>query len=326
MKNRSNPKLIGAFVLGAVALAVGAVVVLGSGRLFRKTDTFVLFFNGNVNGLRVGAPVKIKGVQIGSVSNILLSLDIGQGSGTVRVNGGQIQIPVLVEIDESRMVQHGASAANLSNPADVRRAIAQGLRAQLAMESLLTGLLYIDLDLHPGTPAHFVAPEGFKFIEIPTLPTAFEQAQSAATRLVSQIDKIQLDKLIQNATDALAGINSLVQSPELKSALLAVSDAGQSVKLASESIQQFSNRVGNAVGPMTASMQKSTQSVDLALEKAQIALDHIQMTLQPNSPLIYRADDALQQIDEAAKSVRQLADYLQRNPSALVRGRYYGGQ
>ena len=76
MARRANPKAVGVFILGALALAVTAVVALGSGRLFQKSNQYVLFFAGNVNGLRVGAPVKFKGVEVGSVTNVLLNLNI----------------------------------------------------------------------------------------------------------------------------------------------------------------------------------------------------------------------------------------------------------
>src|SRR5438270_13979361 len=101
MRTRASARLVGLFVIGAVALAITAVAVLGSGKLFRKTIPFILVFRGNVNGLRVGAPVKIKGVTIGSVTEIELRLDLG--THTVAYGTGGIQIPVQIEIDESRV-------------------------------------------------------------------------------------------------------------------------------------------------------------------------------------------------------------------------------
>src|SRR2546423_10138403 len=118
MRKRPNPKVVGAFVLGAVALATAAVAVLGSGRLFRKTIPFILVFRGNVNGLRVGAPVKIKGVNIGSVTDIELQLNLGMQS--VAYGTGGIRIPVLIEIDENRVRGFAISR-------DVRHAVQQRL-------------------------------------------------------------------------------------------------------------------------------------------------------------------------------------------------------
>jgi paraquat-inducible protein B len=311
-------------VVGAIALAVIAIVVLGSGRLFAKTRQYVLFFDGNVNGLRVGAPVKIKGVQIGSVQSIRLTLSLNGQPGAQAASGATIKIPVIISIDQNRVANRGIPVANLGNAADLRRAISLGLRAQLATESFLTGLLYIDLDLHPGTPARFAMPPQYSgYQEIPTLPTAFEQAQSAATRLVSQLDKVQLDQLVVTATQTMAAIGELARSPELRSALVSLNETGQSVDRTAASIQRLTEQIQTAVGPMATSMQKSTQNIDAALIKAQVALDHIQTTLRPDSPLVYRTDQTLQDVSAAANSIRQLADYLQRNPDAIVRGRDY---
>jgi paraquat-inducible protein B len=323
MRKRPNPQMVGIFVLGAIALAVVAIAVLGSGRLFRKTDRFLLVFSGNVNGLRIGAPVKIKGVEIGSVTNILLRLNIGLQSVGLASDGG-IQIPVVIEIDESRIVSRGANAANLNIPEDVRRAINRGLRAQLAMESFVTGMLYIDLDMHPGTPAKYASPPSSSYQEIPTLPTTFEQAQSAASRLISQVDKIQLDQLVATTNQTLAAIGDLARSPELKLALISLNQTGSSLSDTAVSIRELTDHIDQKVGPMSASMQEGAHNIDIAVQKAQVALDHIQATLEPDSPLVYRASQALDNLSAAARSLRELADYLQRNPSAILRGRYYG--
>src|SRR4030095_1427639 len=138
MNKKISPTLIGAFVVGALSLLVVAVIALGSGRLFRQTREFVLYFDNSVNGLRVGAPVKFKGVEIGSVKDIRLQLE----------EGGEInKIPVIIEIDLKKLTARGATIA----PAVDREAfntfiVDRGLRGQLEMESLVTGLLYVALD------------------------------------------------------------------------------------------------------------------------------------------------------------------------------------
>src|SRR5207248_3289906 len=129
---------------------------------------FILVFRGNVNGLRVGAPVKIKGVTIGSVTDIQLQLNLGMRS--IAYGTGGIRIPVLIEIDENRVTGFAITR-------DVRDAVQEGLRAQLAMESFVTGILYIDLDMHPGAPQNYEMPPHSEPQEIPTLKTTFEQAQ-----------------------------------------------------------------------------------------------------------------------------------------------------
>src|SRR5262249_62254129 len=102
MNKKISPTLIGAFVVGALALLVVAIIAFGSGQLFRKTREFVLYFEGSVNGLHIGAPVKFKGVEIGSVKNILLQLN-----KDMAVN----EIPVIIEIDLKKLTSMGAFGA-----------------------------------------------------------------------------------------------------------------------------------------------------------------------------------------------------------------------
>lgn len=321
MRRGADVRLIGAFVLGAAALAVAAIAVLGSGQLFRKTYPFIVVFRGDVNGLRVGAPVKIKGVTIGSVTDIELQLDIGLES--VGSSAGGIKIPVRIDIDQNRL-NRATKGPGLSQ--DVRRAVRQGLRAQLAMESFVTGLLYIDLDIHPGSPEHYEMPPNSWPQEIPTLKTTFEEAQSTAAKLISQLDKIHLDELVRTANQTIAALGELARSPDIRSALVSLNETATRLGDTAKSIRELTEHVDRQVGPMAASIEKGAHDIDMAVQKAQAALDRIQTGLQPDAPLVYRANQALEDVSAAARSFRELSDYLQRNPSAIVRGRYYGNQ
>jgi paraquat-inducible protein B len=321
MRRPADVRLIGGFVLGAVALAISAIAVLGSGRLFRKTYPFILVFRGNVNGLRVGAPVKIKGVTIGSVTDIELQLDIGLESVGSTAEG--IKIPVLIEIDRNRL-NRAATGPGMNQ--DVRRAVHQGLRAQLAMESFVTGLLYIDLDIHPGAPEHYEMPPNSWPQEIPTLKTTFEEAQSTAAKIISQLDKIHLDELIKTTNQTIAGLGDLARSPDLRSALVSLNKTATRLGDTAQSISELTEHVDRQIGPVAANIEKGAHDIDLAVQKAQIALDRLQSGLQPDAPLVYRANQALEDVSAAARSFRELSDYLHRNPSAIVRGRYYGNQ
>jgi paraquat-inducible protein B len=322
MTTQPNARL-GAFVLGALVIAIIALAVLGSNRLFRKTHPFILVFRGNVNGLRVGAAVKIKGVTIGAVTSIGLRLDFGLES--VANSRGGIQIPVLIEIDERRITR-GVGVAGLTIEEDVRRAVQQGLRAQLNLESFVTGVLYIDLDMHPGAPANYAMPPGSTPPEIPTVKRTFEQAQSAATRIISQLDKIQLDQLVATANQTMTAIGDLARSPEIKTSLVSFNRTATSLGDVARSIRDLTEHVDSQVGPTTAGIRKVAHDIDDSVLKAQVALDRLQGGLQPDAPLMYRANQALENVSAAARSLRDLGDYLQRNPSAIVRGRYYGNQ
>lgn len=324
MAKRADPKTVGLFVLGAITLTVIAVAVLGSGSLFRQTHEFVCFFDGNVNGLRVGAAVKFKGVEIGEVKQILLSLNAANGPTTL---GGAsvVKIPVVIQLDEGRILKRGATYINVGNPAGMRLAISRGLRAQLATESLLTGLLYIDLDMHPGSPARFATDQTSPYAEIPTLANPFEQAQSVALKLLDQLDKVQLDQLVVTATQTMAAFRDLADSSDLKAAIVSMRETGQSLNKTSESIRTLTLHLDNQISPMGNSVRMTARDADATLKQTQAMIARLDNTLRPDAPLLYQANHTLVDISEASRAIRQLAEYLERNPDSLIRGRSYKG-
>lgn len=319
MARRTDPKTIGLFVVGALALAVAAVLVLGSGRLFRATHEYVLFFRGNVNGLRVGAPVKFKGVEVGSVKKILLSLKLSQET-TRRTTLAEITIPVVIELDQGKLARYGAGTFDLSDPRSIQQAINAGLRAQLAMESLLTGLLYVDLDMHPGTPAHITQPGG-AIQEIPTLPTALEEAQSAAARVVAALDRVDFPKVFAAASETLDAIREIVRSPATKDAIANLNRTAATLNQTAISIRQMADQMNRQIGPVAQGLRTNSENANITLRQMQTTLDSLRASLGPEAPLIYQSGQTLQQVSDAARSLKELTDYLQRNPSAIVRGR-----
>jgi paraquat-inducible protein B len=158
VNKKISPAVIGAFVLGALALIVIAIVIFGSGQLFRQTRDFVLYFDNSVNGLHVGAPVKLKGVEIGAVKDIRLQLE---------PNSQLDKIPVIVEIDLEKLTSRGATSVARTDIETLRQTVIQrGLRGQLLMESLVTGLLYVGLDFFPDTPVRACSEAG-RQVQIP---------------------------------------------------------------------------------------------------------------------------------------------------------------
>jgi paraquat-inducible protein B len=149
---RANPAVVGGFVLGAIGLATAVVVVWGSGRFFRHTVTFVSYFSGSVNGLNLGAPVKFRGVQIGSVIEIRSRME---RAGTV--NPEQFRIPVWFELDPKQISELGGTI--VLDRVQIDEMIAQGLRAQLQLESIVTGVLYLGVDFFPDSPVVLVQTE-----------------------------------------------------------------------------------------------------------------------------------------------------------------------
>jgi len=163
-------------------------VVFGSGNLFRKTHEFVIYFGGDINGLRVGAPVKFKGVEIGAVKRIKLRLeqDVNRDNGKLRAD---VRIPVIIELDEDKIVSHGGTAIDLDDPhtgsqSDPRRDARATRLGQLRHRPDVRGTG------HPAEHADsMVAPPGSPLQEIPAVPNTLEQAQAVAVRIFERSTK-----------------------------------------------------------------------------------------------------------------------------------------
>ncbi len=321
MKKRVSPTLIGAFVLGALGLLVGVILILGSGKLFLHSRDFVLYFDSSVNGLRVGAPVKFKGVEIGSVKEILLSL--GADMSVQR-------IPVIIRVDAEKITKRGGSGAAISDPEVAKALIDQGLRGQLQMESFVTGLLYIGLDFFPDTPAHFVqsAQENKRYQEIPTIPSIFEQAQDVVSSIVARLQEVDFKALIASLEQTSAGVNSLVSSPELKASLQGLQKTIPKLEETIVTVRDAARALDGNVQTVTSDLKQTTSDMRAALKQAsetmkgaESAIANVKTLVDPDSQTFYELTRSLREVSAAARSMRQLSNYLERNPRALIFGK-----
>ena len=325
MKTRISPTVIGLFVIGGLAVLVVAVVGLGSGKWFRKPYEFVLYFQGSVNGLNVGAPVKYKGVEIGSVTDILLQLD------QVEVD----RIPVMIELDAKKIAGRGLKANLLGDPSALQTVIDRGLRGQLRMESFVTGVLYVALDHYPETSARLVQPEGSRYREIPTVPTELEQVQDQVREAFTKLAKIDFNAVTLAMTRAFEGVDRLTNSPALNASLrslehvmpkfdetvvnigrLAVTLDKNASDLSTD-LQQTSAATRQAL----AEIETAVKQAGITMKQAEGTMVSAQAALDPDSPLAYELTKGLREISGAARSLRLLAGYLERNPRALIFGK-----
>ena len=323
MSTKVSPTLIGAFVIGAVGLLIVAVIAFGSGRLFRQTRDFVLYFDNSVNGLRVGAPVKFKGVEVGSVKDIRLQLEKG-----AEVN----KIPVIIEIDLEKLTLRGATPEIAVDREAFHKAVVEGFRGQLAMESLVTGVLYVALDFFPGTPINFVQQENVnnKYPEIPTLPTSLELAKGAVERILNKLEEVDFKRLIDSLTKTSDGVGQLVKvnSPTVKSILQSVDQAMPQLRGAILDFRTLTATANKNVTNVSADLHQTLTAAHSAIEQiaatmkeAQTTIISVRTTIDPNSPTFYELTKSLREVSGAASSIRLLADSLDRNPQAPILGK-----
>jgi paraquat-inducible protein B len=350
MAKKVSKALIGGFVVGAVALIVAGVAIFGAGKFFKETRHWVVFFQGSLKGLNHGSPVVFKGVKIGSVIDIAIQ---------VNTEDLTVQIPVIIETDPSHFeIIHGDR--EIETEKNLPTLIERGLRAQLQMQSFVTGQLMVSLDFHPGTPVRLVGTVK-EYPEIPTIPTPLEQ-------LSETLQDLPLEELVNGLMSAVEGIDKFVNSPDLAGSISSLNLALEDVRklignidsqigpLATgidSTVQDYGKLARNVDGhvkpvlsnvnrtvkdfgklardldkqtdPLISGMEEAMKEAISALEQARKTLAVAEEDLSQDSPTMYELNNSLREISAMARSIRQLADYLKRHPEALLSGKGEGG-
>lgn len=328
MGTRVNPAVIGAFVVGAVVILIASVVLFGSGRLFRTTYPYIIYFTGDVNGLRVGAPVKFKGVELGAVAKILLSVgDPVDGSiGVTAFRADDVRIPVIIELDEQAMQQRGAQIA--PDPETIERLIGYGLRAELSMESFVTGVLYVKLDIDPSSEPQLVADRSVPYVEIPSRPTRLEEVERKAALFLARLDQLDVEGLIEGLNSTVRGIDALVNAPALGEAIEALPQLGQRLDATvaelgatAAEVRKLAAEFGPQSAQAIASLQDTADRAGRTLDTASATLEAVTSVVSEDSPLLYQLGRSLEDLAHTTRAVRRIAEDMERNPAVLLRGR-----
>lgn len=315
MASRVNPRLVGGFVLVAVALGVAAVLLFGSGRLFRTTVTLVSYFDGSVAGLNPGSAVRFRGVEVGEVKETRLNLP---GERLMQ----EFAIPVIWELDVDRIRSRGGDLRrDFTSPAVLDSLIDAGLRARLGVESLLTGRLFLDLDVYPEREAEFVGGPDIPYPEVPTLPTEFKEIQEQVETILQVISSIDAEAFVEAVTGTVEGIERFVGSEDLETAIGGLSGTIEEVDETLERARSMFASIDTTVSPIRRRWESTTDSLSVTLRELRATLGSVRTVLEPGSPLTVELETALRDFSEAARSLRALADYLERNPSAILRGK-----
>ena len=332
MSKHANPTAIGAFVVGAVVLVVVGIMVFSSGKVFGDKLTYVLYFEDNLKGLNVGAPVTFRGTRVGTVSDITVVID---------AQGESIRIPVFMDLEEDSVEVVNATPDTIQpheviedrDRAFIQKLIEKrGLRAQLEMQSLVTGQLQVQLDFFPDAPIKLHTGLEDKYPEFPTVPSSLNQ-------LAQKLEDLPVKDLVEATLKAIQGFEHLINSPEVagfgaeaKSLItelrhLAKEIDREVVPLATglrgtiRDTRVLVRNIDRRVDPLATSLEDIAAAIRTSLGQAQNTLAMVEDVAAKDSALAYRLTTALKELGAAARSVRDLADYLERNPEALLKGK-----
>ncbi len=331
MSQKTSAAAIGAFVLGAIVLIVVALLAFGSGQFLKDTETYTLYFQGNANGLNIGAPVSFRGVKIGTVKQITLISDLSTDEVFV-------EVVIVVLPDTFRDVQ-SQPGVDKSAGKDLLKYLIEdrGLRAKLAMSSLLTGQLYIEFDHYPHTSMKLLGFDS-QHPELPTLPSEMEELRAGLRRLLQKAQTLPIEKLTEELVKISQGINTIISSrnfqntPELlNQTLVKVRDLtaklNEQVMPLADGLMQTSEQAAATLTDISKLLKnKQGQVVNLA-ESLERTAAQATATLSQTDKVISGIDDLdlsalIQKLSEAARSIDELASYLERHPEALLRGKH----
>ncbi|HYZ64818.1 MAG TPA: MlaD family protein [Acetobacteraceae bacterium] len=311
--------VVGGFVLGGLALGVVAIVVFGGSRLFQTRTRAVIFFEGSVAGLEVGAPVTFRGVRLGSVTRI--ALDFSPATGIAR-------IPVYIETLPDRITWEGNRSET-----DLRKLVTAGLRAQLAQQSFVTGQLRVDLDFRPDTPIETVGPETGP-PEIPAIPSELERLRTTlaelpvrelverAQRALTSIDRLatHLDRVVDPLAATIQGTGEAA-TRTLNDADDAVRRVQDSATLTLRSLEALTSDARKQLDGRGAELSRLVADADRAVRQADALVGSVNSLTAQRSAFRGDLEASVRDLSAAIGSLRTFARTIERDPSALLTGR-----
>lgn len=304
MSKPISPTAVGGFVIGAIVLIVTGVLVFSSGNIFSSTKTAVVVFPDSVNGLSIGSSVEVRGVRVGSVSDIKLLADL---------ESNKIFVPVYIEFRQDILKDMAFKYLSESFSPDrwegtIKSMISSGLRAQLNMKSLVTGQMMITIDYFPETSAALTNIDT-RYPEIPAIETFTKQT-------LDILQNIPLTELADKTLDVLNHADELLTSQDLKDSLSNIKLLTENADTVLTDISSLTRNVNGQVKPLSASAIS-------ALNEATEALNGVNDLVGKDSATRADMENALNELAKAASSIRILTDYLQQHPEALIKGKGY---
>jgi paraquat-inducible protein B len=263
-------------------------------KVYLTKTFFLLYFNESVRGLSPGAPVEFRGIPIGQVVDVSLEFDRQKQ---------EFKIPVLIATEPERIFASSDLPDGMTREKTLDFLVEKGLRAQLQTGNFLTGQKFVALDMFPAATPASVQRKG-KYPEVPTMPTPLGEIGTKLTQLVTKMEKLPIEQIGSDLHDTIKGAKRITTSPEL-----------------SESLKSL-NATLKELNLLTADLRtRVTPEFSATLEQARKSLSSAEASLNADSALQFRLNSALEELAGAARALRVLADYVERNPDALIFGK-----
>jgi paraquat-inducible protein B len=336
MKTKVSPALVGAFVLGAFAIGIIALLAIGSLSLFSKPERFLVYFNEAISGLDQGSPVKLRGVRVGHVVDISIRYDRSTGKSLAAV---------LCELNRGSISdEHGASI-DVSDRGALQGLVDRGMRAQLELSGLATGLLFVELDfMDPAKYPDTNNTTDVKYVVVPSSPSEISEFRASAaelmanaTSLLAKMQQIDFQGLSTELKGLIAEARLRIEGVDFKGMANQWKKTGESIDAIArspdtihslENLNRTLEVLRGSVGHLDTQVDTNGKELQATLIQARAALESFNAAAQSargfiNAQQGFGADTtrALEKVADAAESIQRLADFLERNPNAIVSGR-----
>ena len=307
MPNAHKSAIVGGFILSGLALGIAAILLFSASHLFNPVVQAVVYFQGSVANLDVGAPVTFRGVKIGTVTKVSVSLNMSDLTA---------RIPIYLELDPSQIfLVKGATGETESG---FERLLKAGLRAQLGMQSLITGKWRVDLDIQPGLHPEMrrVEDSDGNYPEIPSIPSQIQTIES-------EIADLPLKEMIENARQTLASIQRMSddlprQILPLTDSLKQTSDRARGTLVSIDLLATLSQQQVNLTGEQ---LVRVLASSDRMVRNADALLVSLKEMSEQNSPMRSDLEATLRDLAASASALRSFTREVDRDPSSLLNGR-----
>jgi paraquat-inducible protein B len=329
MKTKVNPSVVGAFVLGAIVLGFVALLMFGGVNFFAHPERFVVYFHESIHGLDLGSPVQLRGVRVGRVVDLNVRYDAQTNDPA---------IAVVCELNKNKIRDSQGAALDITAPGELQNLVDHGLRAQLVAASLATGLLYVELDfLDPKTNPAGTPPVNSEYVVVPSTLSAIAEFQNSAIEIMTKVRQVDFVGLSTEFKGLLAAARAQVDDLDLKGAVAQWKSTGASVQalVQSADVKHTLANFDSTLEDVRKTLAKVDAQVDANGQNLQVSLERMQDTLRDFSATAVTvrrfvaaqqnlgddANRALSNLADAASAVQRLADFLERNPNALLSGK-----
>lgn len=330
MSKKVNPTAVGVFVVGAISIAAASVFIFGTEGLFDTKKDIVTYFQGDANGLIEGADVRVGGIKVGSVKLIRVVID---------KNTGAKLIPVVMELSAEKLSavqgETDAISGDYFSAEEIQKAIEQGFKATLKQESMLSGRLFVDLDVLPDKEGFFYEgtpiPELAEYVQVPSQIGVLEEVLAKMTESIAKLGDVKLVEVTENLNKLIVNVDGKITELDMKGiseSVVSTLDEAQAV-LENEDLKNALANLDKAMIEFRGlgtrlnndNIDRTLERVAGTMEEARKTAKRVSAFVDPESPFATRLNQALSELDRAASSVREFSDYLRQNPNALVSGK-----